>query len=45
LAMPQVEAAVKIAAGASADSVRAVDTIPGLPAGTAQTTLLLEKTP
>jgi hypothetical protein len=45
LAMPQVEAAVKVAAGASADSVRAVETIPGLPAGTAQTTLLLEKTP
>jgi hypothetical protein len=45
LAMPQVEAAVRIAAGASADSVRAIDTIPGLPEGTAQTTLLLEKTP
>jgi hypothetical protein len=45
LAMPQVEAAVKIAAGTGADSVRAIESIPGLPAGTAQTTLLLEKTP
>jgi hypothetical protein len=45
LPMPQVEAAVKVAAGAGADSVRALNTIPGLPAGTAQTSLLLEKTP
>jgi hypothetical protein len=45
LAMPQVEAAVKVAAGVGAESVRSIDTIPGLPAGTAQATLLLEKSP
>jgi hypothetical protein len=45
LAMPQVEAAVKIAAGTGAESVRTVNTIPGLPAGTAQATVLLEKSP
>jgi hypothetical protein len=43
LAMRDVEAAVKVAAGTGAASVRALDAIPGLPAGTAQATLLLEK--
>ena len=45
LAMPQVEAAVKVATGTGADAVRAINTIPGLPAGTVQATLLLEKSP
>jgi hypothetical protein len=45
LAMPQVEAAVKVATGTGAESVRAINTIPGLPAGTVQATLLLEKSP
>jgi hypothetical protein len=43
LQMQKVESAVKIAAGTGADSVRALRSIPGLPSGTAQTTLLLEK--
>jgi hypothetical protein len=45
LAMPQVELAVKVATGTGAESVRAINTIPGLPAGTVQATLLLEKSP
>jgi hypothetical protein len=45
LAMPQVEQAVKVASGTGADSVRNMSTIPGLPAGTVQATLLLEKSP
>ncbi|HEY2030095.1 MAG TPA: DUF4384 domain-containing protein [Myxococcales bacterium] len=43
LPMQKVEAAVKTAAGTGAASVRALDAIPGLPSGTAQATLLLEK--
>jgi len=45
LPMQQIEAAVKSAAGTGAASVRAVDSITGLPSGTAQATLLLEKAP
>jgi hypothetical protein len=45
LEMPQVEQAVKVATGTGAEAVRAINTIPGLPAGTVQATLLLEKSP
>jgi hypothetical protein len=45
LPMQKLEAAVKTAAGTGADAVRALNAIPGLPANTAQTTLLLEKRP
>jgi hypothetical protein len=43
LPMQKVETAVKVAAGTGAASVRALSAIPGLPSGTAQATLLLEK--
>lgn len=45
LPMQKIEAAVKTAAGTGAASVRALNSIPGLPSGTAQATLLLEKAP